>query len=116
MFNGIAVFVMLSMLFMWLGTKWRRILAGMGFFTDISVHILLQLFLGGDSEGRLAVLFGGVMFNLFLMTYRKLWGYTTFEKGQSIFNPGLFSRRRQPDVNGSPVQSKARSAPLLATK
>lgn len=90
MINGIAVFVMLVMLFMWAGTKWRKRLVGFGFLTDISVHILLQSFLGGDGEGRLAVLFGGVMFNLFLMTYRKVFGYEAFENGKWTPHRGWF--------------------------
>lgn len=93
MLNGIAVFVMLTMLFMWCGKKWRQRLAGMGLFTDISVHIICQLLLGGANEGRLAVLFGCVMFNLSLMSYRKLWGYSSFTDGQWVFNRGLFNFR-----------------------
>ena len=89
MLNGIAVFVMLMMLFMWLGKKWRQRLVGFGFLTDISVHVLCQFLLGGANEGRLAVLFGCVMFNLFLMTYRKLWGYVDGDG----FHPGLFNFR-----------------------
>lgn len=89
MLNGIGVLVMLLMLFMWLGKKWRMRLAGMGFLTDISVHILGQLLLGGAHEGRLAVLFGCVMFNLYLMSYRKLFGYVDMDG----FTPGLFNRR-----------------------
>ena len=92
MINGIAVFVMLIMLFMWAGTKWRKRLVGFGFLTDISVHILLQAFLGGDGEGRLAVLFGGVMFDLFLMFYRKVWGYSSFTNGEWTMHRGLLYR------------------------
>jgi hypothetical protein len=89
MLNGIAVFVMLTMLFMWCGKKWRQRLAGFGFLTDISVHIVAQTFLGGANEGRLAVLFGCVMFNLSLMSYRKLWGYVD----SNGFHKGLFNFR-----------------------
>jgi hypothetical protein len=92
MINGLAVFIMLCMMFMWLGTKWRKRLVGFGLLTDISIHILLQAFLGGDGEGRLAVLFGGVMFNLFLMLYRKVWGYSTIEGGQWVLHRGWFFR------------------------
>ena len=92
MINGIAVFIMLGMLFIWCGTKWRKRLAGFGMLTDISVHILMQLFLGGDGEGRLAVLFGCVMFNLSLMAYRKLRGYSTIEDGEWVLHRGLIFR------------------------
>ena len=92
MINGIAVFIMLTMAFMWCGTKWRKRLVGFGLLTDISVHILLQAFLGGDGEGRLAVLFGGVMFNFYLMFYRKLFGYSQFANGEWRMFPGWFYR------------------------
>ena len=92
MFNGLAVFIMLSMMFMWCGSKWRKRLVGFGLLTDISIHILLQAFLGGDGEGRLAVLFGGVMFNLSLMIYRKLRGYSTFTDGKWVMHKGWFYR------------------------
>ena len=94
MFNGIAVFVMLLMLFMWCGTKWRQRLVGFGFVTDITVHILCQFLLGGANEARLAVLFGCVMFNLFLMSYRKIWGYQTIEDGEWKQVRGLLTFRR----------------------
>jgi hypothetical protein len=75
MLNGIGVFIMLIMLFIWIGGEWRMRLAGYGALTDIGIHVLGQLLLGGAHEGRLAVLFGCVMFNLYLMTYRKVVGY-----------------------------------------
>lgn len=91
MLNGIAVFVMLTMFFMWCGPKWRQRIAGFGLVTDISIHILCQLLLGGANEGRLAVLFGCVMFNLSLMTYRKMWGYVD----HTGHHPGLFNFRKR---------------------
>lgn len=94
MLNGIAVFVMLLMLFMWAGKQWRQRLVGFGFLTDISVHIIAQLLLGGANEGRLAVLFGCVMFNLHMMTYRKLWGYQSYGEEGWEFKRGLFNFRR----------------------
>ena len=94
MLNGIAVFVMLIMLFMWAGTTWRRRLAGFGFLTDIGVHLICQFLLGGANEGRLAVLFGCVMFNLYLMSYRQLWGYESIQDGQWTRTFGLFNFRR----------------------
>jgi len=90
MLNGIGVFVMLLMLFVWIGQKWRMRLAGYGALTDISVHIIGQLLLGGAHEGRRAVLFGCVFFNLYLMSYRKLWGYVD----SSGFHRGLFNWRK----------------------
>lgn len=96
MINGIAVFIALCFLFLWLGSTWRKRLAGMGFFTDITIHILLQLFLGGANDGRLAVLLGGVMFNVTMLAYRKLRGYSTFTGGQWVNHSGLFYRVSKP--------------------
>lgn len=95
MLNGFAVFVMLSMLFIWCGPNLRQRLAGFGFFTDITVHVIAQALLGGANEGRLAVLFGCVMFNLYLMTYRKLWGYQSFTDGEWVKRNGLFNFGRK---------------------
>lgn len=94
MLNGIAVFVMLTMAFMWCGKQWRQRLVGFGLLTDIMVHVLCQALLGGANEGRLAVLFGCVMFNLSLMTYRKIWGYQIYTDGEWVFHRGLFNFRR----------------------
>ena len=95
MLNGIAVFVMLLMLYAWLGKTWRQRLAGLGFFTDVSVHILCQLMLGGAHDGRLAVLFGCIMFNLFLMTYRRFWGYQFPSENGWVFHRGWFNWRHR---------------------
>lgn len=69
--GGIAVYVALLMLFLWLPKHIRVLVASFGFFTDITVHLVLQGLLGGDGYGRMSMLFGGVMFNLTLMLYRK---------------------------------------------
>lgn len=117
MINGVAVFVMLCMFFMWFGSKWRKRLAGFGLLTDISIHILLQAFLGGDGEGRLAVLFGGVMFNLALMTYRKFRGYSTFTNGRWINHPGWFYRPKAVAHESQPsVRSAERRASILVSE
>lgn len=102
MLNGFAVFVMLTMLFIWCGPKWRQRLAGFGFITDITVHVIAQALLGGAHEGRIAVLFGCVMFNLSLMTYRKLWGYQTFSEGEWVVRNGLFNFRRKAHGTSAP--------------
>ena len=69
--GGIAVYIALLMLFLWLPREGRQAVARAGFFTDITVHIILQVMLGGDGFGRMSMLFGGVAFNLTLMGYRK---------------------------------------------
>jgi hypothetical protein len=101
MINGIAVYISLCLLFIWFGTTWRKRLVGIGLLTDIGVHVILQLLLGGDGEGRLAVLFGGVMFNLTLMLYRKLRGYSTYTDGQWVNHSGLFYRAQPRPDEGS---------------
>jgi hypothetical protein len=90
--DGLAVWVALSIMFSWLGPKWRKRVVGMGLLTDISVHVILQTLLGGANDGRMAMLFGGVMFNLTLMLYRKLRGYSTLSNGEWIEHPGWFRR------------------------
>lgn len=105
MMGGLSVFVALLIMFMWLGPVWRRKVAGMGFFTDIGVHIILQLLLGGASDGRMALLFGGVLFNLALVVYRKLRGYSTYTDGQWINHSGLFNRAQpRPAERSGPAQ------------
>lgn len=69
--GGIAVYVALIMLFLWLPKEARQFVARMGFFTDITIHLVLQGLLGGDGYGRMSMLFGGVAFNLTLMGYRR---------------------------------------------
>lgn len=117
MVNGTAVFIMLLMFFMWCGSKWRKRLAGFGLLTDIGIHILLQAFLGGDGEGRLAVLFGGVMFNLSLMMYRKVRGYSTFTDGHWVDHPGLLYRPKRVANEDQPsIRSSQRTASVLASE
>jgi hypothetical protein len=69
--GGIAVYVALLMLFRWCPVSVRHSLARAGFFTDLGVHFILQVMLGGDGYGRMSMLFGGVMFNITLMLYKK---------------------------------------------
>lgn len=102
MIAGFAVFTMLAMLFMWCGPKIRQRLAGFGFFTDITVHVIAQALLGGAHDGRIAVLFGCVMFNLYLMTYRKLWGYQSFTEGEWVKRNGLFNFGRKNHGTSAP--------------
>lgn len=90
--NGLAVWIGLCIMFSWAGSKWRKRLVGMGMLTDIATHVILQAMLGGASDGRMALLFGGVMFNLTLMLYRKLRGYSNYTDGQWVDHPGLLRR------------------------
>jgi hypothetical protein len=99
--NGLAVWIALCIMFSWLGSKWRKRIVGMGLLTDISVHILLQVLLGGANDGRMAMLFGGVMFNLTLMLYRKLRGYSTLSQGEWVEHSGWFRRVKSRSTESS---------------
>jgi hypothetical protein len=99
--GGVSVFVGLLILFMWLGPVWRRRIVGLGAFTDIGVHFILQVLLGGASEGRMAMLFGGVMFNIALMVYRKLRGSSTVVNGVWVTHSGWFYRAKQRPTGSS---------------
>lgn len=92
MLDGLSVFTGLLLLFMWLGPSLRRKVAGLGGFTDVGIHIVLQVMLGGAAEGRMAMLFGGVMFNIALLVYRKLRGYHTIVNGEWVPHSGWFWR------------------------
>lgn len=72
MFDGIAVYLSLVLIFIWLGPVWRRHIARFGLVTDLAVHGTCQLLLGGHNQGRIATLFGCLMFSFTLMAYRKI--------------------------------------------
>lgn len=74
MINGIVMWISFMILWSWIPTNWKRRIVGYGFAADIAVHVILQGLFGGDGEGRIAMLFGGVLINLTLKTYRKIWG------------------------------------------
>ena len=72
MFNGIAVYLSLVLMFIWAGPVWRLTFVRFGMVTDIIVHATCQFLLGGHGDGRIAVLFGCLMFSFTLMAYRKI--------------------------------------------
>lgn len=73
--NGIAMWIAVMFLASWIPAQWKRRLVGMGFFTDITVHIVLQTLFGGDAGGRVAMLFGGILINVTMHIYKRLLGY-----------------------------------------
>lgn len=75
MFNGFTMAFSFLILWAWVPAQWRRRIVGYGFFADISVHVILQSLFGGDGEGRIGMLFGGVLINMFLHGYRRFRGY-----------------------------------------
>ena len=96
----------LCMLFIWCGRTWRKRLVGMGLVTDIGIHVILQIMLGGANDGRLAVLLGGVMFNLTLMFYRKTRGYSTRIDGEWVEHNGLRNHARNREILSSVPKDK----------
>lgn len=71
MFEGLAVYMSLCLIFIWLGSTWRKHVARYGLITDIVIHGTCQLMLGGAHQGRIAVLFGCLLFSFTLMAYRR---------------------------------------------
>lgn len=75
MINGIAMFIAVMLLATWIPAHWKRRVVGYGFLADVSVHVVLQGLFGGDSDGRIAMLFGGILINVAMHLYRALAGY-----------------------------------------
>lgn len=77
MFMGISMFIAVMFLASWLSPKTKRKLVGMGLFTDIAVHALLQSLFAGTGEERVGMLIAGILINLTMHTYKKLYGWET---------------------------------------
>lgn len=77
MFMGISMFIAVMFLASWLSPKTKRKLVGMGLFTDIAVHTLLQSLFAGTGEERVGMLIAGILINLTMHTYKKLYGWET---------------------------------------
>ena len=91
MINGIVMFISLLFLASWIPAEWKRRAVGFGFLTDVSVHIILQSLFGGDGDGRIAMLFAGVLFNVAMHAYRKLYGYEKLQNFVWVRHPGALS-------------------------
>lgn len=76
---GTAITMFIAFLFLasWLSPKAKRKLVGMGLVTDITCHVILQTMFGGDANGRAGLLLAGVLINVSMHTYRKLYGWET---------------------------------------
>lgn len=92
MINGIVMFISLLFLASWIPAHWKRRLVGFGFWTDVGVHVMLQSLFGGDGDGRIAMLFAGVLFNVAMHAYRRLYGYETLTNFEWVRYPGLLTR------------------------
>lgn len=92
MMMGITMFISLVFLASWISASWKRRLVGFGLLTDVSVHIILQFLFGGDAEGRVGMLFAGVLFNCAMHMYRKFFGYEVIEDGEWVRYQGVFNK------------------------
>lgn len=77
MFMGISMWIAVMFLASWLSPKTKRKLVGMGLVTDIAVHALLQSMFAGTGEERVGMLLAGILINLTMHTYKKLYGWET---------------------------------------
>lgn len=93
MFTALTMYVAILLLASWIPAHWKRRLVGMGLFTDIMVHVILQSMFGGDAAGRAGLLLAGVMINGTMHLYRKFAGYETPDKDWLIGLPTQILRR-----------------------
>lgn len=75
MINGIAMCIAFCFLASWISPQAKRRVVGYGLIADISTHVVLQVMFGGDSTGRIAMLFAGLLINGVMHAYRKAYGY-----------------------------------------
>lgn len=75
MLNGIAMWIAFCFLTSWISAQTKRRVVGYGLITDISTHVVLQLMFGADSDGRIAMLFAGLLINATMHGYRKMYGW-----------------------------------------
>lgn len=108
MVNGITMWIACMLLASWIPAHWKRRIVGYGMLTDITVHITLQLLFGGDSAGRIGMLFGGVLINLTMHAYKHLFGYEQLTKGGWLRFAGRMTKMPPPPV---PKQRAPRRKP-----
>ena len=75
---GIAMYVSAMFFATWLSPKAKRRIVGQGLATDIAVHLVLQSVFGHDAAGRVGMLLAGLMVNVTMHGYRKVYGYEKF--------------------------------------
>jgi hypothetical protein len=96
MINGLVMFISLLFLASWIPAEWKRRAVGFGLGTDIAIHVVLQSLFGGDGDGRIAMLFAGVLMNASMHAYRALFGYETLVWSRMVWvrYPGRLTRIR----------------------
>ncbi|MBT9153351.1 MAG: hypothetical protein DDT39_00008 [Firmicutes bacterium] len=94
MLNGLVMFISLLFLASWIPAHWKRRAVGFGLWTDVGIHVLLQTLFGGDADGRIAMLFAGVLMNMAMHTYRYFLGYETMLWSKMIWvrHPGRLTQ------------------------
>lgn len=90
---GIAMWISFMFLSSWVPAHIKRRVVGYGFVSDISVHIVLQSLFGGDSAGRVGMLFAGILINVTMHTYRYFCGYEKLKSGKWTRFTGLIRTR-----------------------
>lgn len=77
MFLAIAMWIAFMFLASWLTPSVKRKAVGLGLITDITCHVLLQSMFAGTGEERVGMLLAGILINVSMHTYKKLYGYET---------------------------------------
>lgn len=78
---GVGFYVAFVFLTTWLSPTIKRRAVGYGFYSDVSMHFLLQMMFGGDAGGRGGMVLAGVLINITMHLYRYYNGYETWVKG-----------------------------------
>lgn len=73
--TAIAMYIAFLLLCRWVPQRWKLRFVGYGLATDIGVHVVLQTMFGGDANGRAGLLLAGILINVTMHGYRKLFGY-----------------------------------------
>lgn len=94
---GTAICMWISLMFFasWVSPSIKRKIVGMGLITDITVHVVLQTMFGGDAAGRAGLLLAGVMINITMHAYRKMYGYDTPSLNGWVYHAGAIKPKRK---------------------
>lgn len=91
----IISFVSFVLILSHLQPRWLRVLAGYKAMTDLVLHgSILYMFFGTSTEGLLQAEAAGILFSLWLRSYRYLAGYALFDwkKRKLVRYTGVFNR------------------------
>lgn len=77
MFLALAMFIAFLFLTSWVSPKVKRKAVGLGLFTDITCHIVLQSLFAGTGEERVGMLLAGILINMSMHVYKHFYGYET---------------------------------------